>query len=69
MERQRYEIRVEGHLGDGWTEWFRDLTIHRKANGETLLSGPMDQAALHGALARIRDLGVPLIAVSRIDKD
>jgi hypothetical protein len=65
MKRQRYEIRVEGHLAADWTDWFEGLTIHQEADGETVLSGPLDQAALHGVLAKIRDLGLVLIAVNQ----
>lgn len=64
MERQYYEIRIEGHLGDSWSDWFEELTIYRHKNGETVLYGPMDQAALHGVLMKIRDLGLPLVAVN-----
>jgi hypothetical protein len=65
MKRQRYEIRVEGHLSADWSDWFAGLTIRQESNGETVLSGPQDQAALHGVLAKIRDLGLVLIAVNR----
>ena len=65
MKRQRYEIRVEGHLTADWSDWFDGLTVRQKANGETLLCGLLDQAALHGVLTRIRDLGLALVAVSR----
>ena len=59
-----YEIRIKGHLDDKWADWFEGLTITRADNGETLLRGTVvDQAALHGVIARIRDLGVPLLAV------
>ena len=65
MKRQRYEIRVEGHLALNWSDWFEGLTIRQKPNGETVLSGSLDQAALHGVLAKIRDLGLVLVAVDR----
>ncbi|MBN1810239.1 MAG: hypothetical protein JXA14_00225 [Anaerolineae bacterium] len=65
MERRRYEIRVEGHLAADWSDWFEGLTIRQEANGETTLSGLLDQAALHGVLAKIRDLGLTLVAVNR----
>ena len=62
-----YEIRIEGHLGDSWSSWFEGLSIRHEETGETVLSGPLvDQAALHGVLMRIRDLGLPLVAVSRM---
>lgn len=63
-----YEIRVKGHLNNRWAEWFEGLTIIREANGETVLSGPVvDQAALHGLLRRVRDLGLPLLSVNQVD--
>ncbi len=63
-----YQIRVRGHLGPQWAEWFEGLTITPEANGDTLLIGPVvDQAALHGLLRRVRDLGLPLLSVSRIE--
>ena len=63
-----YEIRVEGHLGSSWSSWFESLTIRHEASGETTLSGPLkDQTALHGVLTKIRDLGLPLIAVNRVE--
>jgi hypothetical protein len=68
MKQQRYEIRVEAHLSADWSDWFEGLTVHQEANGETVLSGPLDQAALHGVLAKIRDLGLMLVAVQRIDR-
>ncbi len=61
-----YEIRVEGLLADRWSPWFEGLTIRREANGETVLSGSLpDQAALHGVLAKIRDLNLNLLSVTR----
>ncbi len=66
----RCEIRLEGHLDERWTDWFEGLTITREANGETRLTGPVvDQAALHGLLRKVRDLGLPLISVNRLDPD
>ena len=63
----RYEIRIEGHLGSSWSSWFDGLAIHHEDSGETVLSGPVvDQAALHGVLMKIRDLGLPLVAVKRM---
>lgn len=60
-----YEIRIKGHLDDKWADWFEGLTITRGDNGETLLRGPVsDQAALHGLLRRVRDLGLPLLSVN-----
>ncbi len=61
-----YEIRVRGHLGPGWSDWFAGLRVTLEDDGDTLLAGPLDQAALHGVLRRVRDLGVPLISVTRI---
>jgi hypothetical protein len=63
-----YQIRVKGHLGPQWEEWFGGVTITLEDNGDTLLSGPVvDQAALHGLLKKVRDLGIPLISVSPVD--
>lgn len=60
-----YQIRLKGHLGPQWAEWFGGLSIRPQENGETLLSGPLaDQAALHGLLRKVRDLGMPLLSVS-----
>jgi hypothetical protein len=62
-----YQIRIAGHLGDQWTDWFEGLTITLIANGDTLLTGPVvDQAALHGLLKKVRDLGMPLLSVNQI---
>jgi len=63
----QYVTRVKGHLAPRWAGWFDGLTITHTAGGETVLSGPIeDQAALHGVLAKIRDLNLILIAVNRI---
>ena len=61
-----YQIRLKGHLGRQWTDWFGGLTITREENGDTLMTGPVvDQAALHGLLRKVRDLGTPLLSVTR----
>jgi len=63
-----YEIRVKGHLGRQWTEWFGGLTITLEEDGITLLTGPVvDQAAIHGLLKKVRDLGMPLLSVNRVE--
>ena len=65
-----YEIRVRGHLGPRWADWFEGLTITLEDNGDTLLTGPVvDQAALHGLLRKVRDLGLPLLSVARLEPD
>lgn len=62
-----YQIRLRGHLGGQWTNWFEGLAITLENNGDTLLTGPVaDQAALFGLLRKVRDLGLPLVAVNRI---
>jgi len=61
-----YRIRVKGHLGQQWSEWFDRMTITLEVDGTTTLSGPIaDQAALHGLLVRVRDLGMELISISQ----
>jgi len=66
----RYEIRVEGILDARWSEWFDGLRVSSDASGTTTIAGPVrDQAALHGLLIKVRDLGLPLIAVCRIGPD
>jgi hypothetical protein len=63
-----YQIRIKGHLGRQWTAWFGGLTIALEDNGDTLLTGPVvDQAALHGLLRKVRDLGMPLLAVMGVE--
>lgn len=62
-----YQIRIQGHLGSEWTDWFEGLSISLEDNGETLLTGPVvDQAALHGLLRKVRDLGMVLLSVNRL---
>ena len=62
-----YQIRIEGHLGRQWSDWFGALTITLEDNGDTLLTGPViDQAALHGLLRKVRDLGMPLVSVNQV---
>ncbi len=64
-----YQIRIKGHLGPQWTDWFGGLTITLEENGDTLLTGPVvDQAALHGLLRKVRDLGMPLLSVIQSEK-
>ena len=66
-EPGRYEIRVRGHLDGRWADWFEGLTFTHDNDGTTLLAGPLiDQAALHGVLNKIRDLGLPMISVRYI---
>lgn len=61
---QIYQIKLKGKLGEEWVTWFEGLTITYEASGDTLLTGPVvDQAALHGLLKRVRDLGIPLLLV------
>jgi hypothetical protein len=63
-----YQIRVKGHLNREWTDWFGGLSITLEDNGDTLLTGPVaDQAALHGLLRKVRDLGMPLISVNGVE--
>jgi RimJ/RimL family protein N-acetyltransferase len=63
-----YEVRVAGHLDDHWATWLDDLSLVRHADGTTVLTGALaDQPQLHGLLARIRDLGAPLLSVSTVD--
>ena len=65
-----YQIRIEGHLGQQWTDWFEGLTITLEEDGDTLLTGPVvDQSALHGLLKKVRDLGMPLLSVDPVKPD
>lgn len=62
-----YQIRIKGHLDRKWADWFSGLSITPQASGETLLTGPvLDQAMLHGLLRKVRDVGLPLIAVMQV---
>ncbi|HET8913393.1 MAG TPA: hypothetical protein VFN23_18120 [Ktedonobacteraceae bacterium] len=65
-----YQIVINGHLDSEWSEWFDGMTITLVDSGETILTGPIvDQTALHGVLIKIRDLGLPLLRLSRIEPD
>lgn len=62
-----YQIRLKGHLGQQWIAWFEGLTITLEEDGDTLLTGSVvDQAALHGLLKKVRDLGTPLVSVNPV---
>ena len=64
----RYEIRLQGHLDARWTAWFDGLSLSHGSDGTTIIRGPVvDQAALHGLLKKVSDLGLPLIAVTQVD--
>ena len=64
---EHYRIRIKGHLAAHWADWFAGMTMTRLDDGETLIEGPVvDQAALHGMLNHIRDLGLPLLSVDRV---
>ena len=70
MAQEQYLIRVKGHLGQQWNEWFDGFTITNVDQGEAILCGiNVDQAALHGVLVKVRDLGLPLLGVSRVVAD
>ena len=66
MTKAIYQIRIKGFLRPEWSEWFEGMTITHDSNGDTILSGPMrDQAALHGLLTRVQDLGLTLVSVNQ----
>jgi hypothetical protein len=61
-----YLIRIKGHLGPQWVDWFEDMTITLEPDGDTVLTGPVvDQSALYGLLRRLRDIGLPLLSVTQ----
>ena len=65
---QEYEIRVSGHLGTRWAAWFDGMELDDEDDGTTVIRGPVvDQAALHGLLQRLRDLGICLLSLTRLD--
>jgi len=65
---RRYEIRLKGRLDTRWTTWFDGLSLTHENDGTTLIHGPVvDQAALHGLLQKIRDLGLPLVSVTQVE--
>ena len=65
-----YQIRIKGHLDRKWADWFSGLSITSEASGETLLTGPvLDQAMLHGLLRKVRDVGLPLVAVMAVETE
>jgi hypothetical protein len=69
-EPGRYDIRIKGHLNPRWAAWFEGLSFTYASDGTTILSGPVvDQAALHGVLRKVRDLGLPLVSVMRIEAE
>jgi hypothetical protein len=66
----RYEIRVKGHLGTRWSAWFDGLAITADTDGTTVISGPVvDQAALHGLLQKLRDVGIPLVSLQQLPRN
>ena len=66
----RYEIRLKGHLAARWAAWFDGMTMTTHSDGTTVLEGPVvDQAALHGLLTKLRDLGLPLLSLTQVDAD
>ena len=68
MTSDVYRITIKGHLDSEWSDWFDGLTITLAGNGETILTGPLvDQTALHGVLIKIRDLGLPLLGLARVE--
>ena len=69
-EAGRYEIRLKGHLDSRWAAWFDGLSLSLESDGTTIIHGPVaDQAALHGLLQRVRDVGLPLVSVTLVAPD
>lgn len=69
IQQTIYQIRVKGHLGPQWADWFGGMTIKVQRDGDTLLSGAIiDQAALYGLLRKVRDLGMPLVSVNQVKR-
>ena len=69
-DTQQYEIRVKGHLGHRWAAWFDGLSVTADDDGTTVISGPVvDQAALHGLLDKLRDIGIPLVSLTQLPPD
>ena len=69
-EAGRYEIRLKGHLASRWATWFDGLSLTNETDGTTIIHGlVVDQAALHGLLRKVRDVGLPLISVTRVEPD
>jgi hypothetical protein len=70
QEAGRYEIRLKGHLDARWAAWFGGLSLTNESDGTTVISGLVaDQAALHGLLQKVRDVGLPLVSVTQVDSD
>jgi hypothetical protein len=69
-DAERYEIRLQGQLAPRWAAWFDGLSLSSEKDGTTIIFGPVaDQAALHGLLQRVRDIGLPLVSVTRVEPD
>ena len=70
QEAERYEIRLKGHLDTRWAAWFDGLTLTTQSDGTTVIHGlVVDQAALHGLLQKVRDIGLPLVSVTHVEPD
>ena len=63
----QYQLRIRGHLDGSWTDWFEGMALTHESDGTTSLCGPLDQAALHGLLAKVRNIGATLIAVNLLE--